>query len=135
MVEAHALGPLEIRVLGLLNDGETLAVGALRERLAEGGTDLAYTTVMTVLTRLHQKGLVERRREGQRFLYTRAKKAPRVLEGMLSRVRKALTPGAAVAEGQGARPLLALLEEGELSADELRELRRAIDRKLEEKKR
>lgn len=129
MVEAHALGPLEIRVLGLLNDGETLAVGALRDRLAEGGTELAYTTVMTVLTRLHQKGLVDRKREGQRFLYSRAMKAPRVLEGMLSRVRRALTPG------EGARPLLALLEEGELSADELRELRRAIDRKLAEKKR
>lgn len=31
--------------------------------------DLAYTTVMTVLSRLHLKGLLERRREGRAWTY------------------------------------------------------------------
>lgn len=31
--------------------------------------DLAYTTVMTVLTRLHGKGLVERRKDGRAWAY------------------------------------------------------------------
>jgi predicted transcriptional regulator len=126
MVRAHELGPLEMRVLGLLHEGETSAVGALRDRLASEGAELAYTTVMTVLSRLHDKGLVERRREGSRYLYSRAKRAPHALESMLASVRTALSP-------RGARPLLTLLEEEELSAAELRELRRAIDRKLGEK--
>lgn len=31
--------------------------------------DLAYTTVMTILSRLHGKGFVERRREGRAWAY------------------------------------------------------------------
>ncbi len=32
--------------------------------------DIAYTTVMTTLGRLHEKGLLAREREGKRYLYT-----------------------------------------------------------------
>ena len=31
--------------------------------------DIAYTTVMTTLARLHEKGVLERSREGKRYLY------------------------------------------------------------------
>lgn len=33
------------------------------------GDDLAYTTVMTTLDRLHRKGLLARRQEGRAFVY------------------------------------------------------------------
>ena len=36
---------------------------------AEVGADLAYTTVMTVLTRLHDKGMLTRQREGRAYAY------------------------------------------------------------------
>jgi predicted transcriptional regulator len=36
----------------------------------EVGGDLAYTTVMTALTRLHEKGAVKRERVGRAFAYT-----------------------------------------------------------------
>jgi predicted transcriptional regulator len=128
MSQAPTLGPLEVRVLGLLRSEEPAAVGAIRARLAAEGEPLAYTTVMTVLTRLHEKGLVKRARDGNRFLYAPAAGASRVLGGLMSRVRRALfTTGAA-------QPLLALLETEDLSAVELRALRREIDRKLREKK-
>jgi predicted transcriptional regulator len=128
MAQAPTLGPLEVRVLGLLRSEEPAAVGAIRARLAAEGEPLAYTTVMTVLTRLHEKGLVKRARDGNRFLYAPAAGASRVLGGLMSRVRRALfTTGAA-------QPLLALLETEDLSAEELRALRREIDRKLREKK-
>ena len=32
--------------------------------------EIAYTTVMTTLARLHDKGLLEREREGKRYLYS-----------------------------------------------------------------
>lgn len=32
--------------------------------------DIAYTTVMTTLARLHEKGLLARERDGKRYLYT-----------------------------------------------------------------
>lgn len=34
------------------------------------GGDLAYTTVMTALTRLHEKGAVSRERSGRAYAYT-----------------------------------------------------------------
>jgi predicted transcriptional regulator len=127
MAQRPTLGPLEVRVLGLLRAEEPAAVAAVRERLAAEGEPLAYTTVMTVLTRLHEKGLVRRSRDGNRFLYVPAAGASRVLGGLLTRVRRALfTTGAA-------QPLLALLETEDLSAEELRALRKAIDRRLKER--
>ena len=36
---------------------------------AELGADLAYTTVMTVLTRLHDKGVLTRARDGRAYAY------------------------------------------------------------------
>jgi predicted transcriptional regulator len=32
--------------------------------------DIAYTTVMTTVSRLHDKGLLDRQRDGKRYLYT-----------------------------------------------------------------
>lgn len=42
------------------------------EVLAEVGGDLAYTTVMTTLARLHEKGAVTRERSGRAFAYAPA---------------------------------------------------------------
>jgi predicted transcriptional regulator len=127
MGATHALGPLEMKVLGLLG-AEPVPVSTIRDRLAGSGIELAYTTVMTVLVRLHGKGLVHRTREGNRYLYSTTQRASRVSEGIVARASKALF------ERDRARPILALLDDGDLSRDELRELRRAIDAKLKEKK-
>jgi predicted transcriptional regulator len=40
-----------------------------RDVLAAMDTDLAYTTVMTILSRLWQKGLAERERDGRAYAY------------------------------------------------------------------
>ncbi len=54
-----------------------LGAATTREILADlraSGKDVAYTTVATILTRLHNKGLIERRREpfkgAERFIYS-----------------------------------------------------------------
>jgi predicted transcriptional regulator len=63
----RAAGELESAVLGLLHAaGTPLSPGAVRERL---GGDLAYTTVVTILSRLHAKGVLERARAGRAYLY------------------------------------------------------------------
>jgi predicted transcriptional regulator len=119
------LGPLEMQVLGLLDGAEPQSVADLRARV---GKKLAYTTVMTVLARLHKKGLVVRVKDGPRFLYSPGARAPKVKGGIMSRVRQALFPDAT--GNQRERPLLALVEEEPLTDGELRELREAIDRRL-----
>jgi predicted transcriptional regulator len=63
----RAAGELESAVLGVLHAaGEPLSPGTVRERLGGG---LAYTTVVTILSRLHAKGVLERARVGRAYLY------------------------------------------------------------------
>lgn len=61
-------GELEVQVLSALRaaDGPATA-GWVQERL---GGDLAYTTVITILTRLLAKGAVTRERSGRSFVWT-----------------------------------------------------------------
>jgi predicted transcriptional regulator len=51
--------------------GEPLSAGQVRERLAarEQG-ELSYSTVVTIVSRLHAKGLLARERAGRGFAYT-----------------------------------------------------------------
>lgn len=127
VLEEHGLGPLEMRIVGLLRGQESASVQAIQEALACSGHELAYTTVMTVLTRLHEKGVVVRTKEGRRYLYTLGRRAPALTHGIVARIQKALFPADRV------RPILALLENEELSERELRELRRKIDDRLRKK--
>lgn len=64
------LGALEERVMDVLwRARDTMAVREVARRL---GGDLAYTTVMTTLDRLHKKGLLARDKDGVAFVYRAA---------------------------------------------------------------
>ncbi|MFT3770273.1 MAG: BlaI/MecI/CopY family transcriptional regulator [Minicystis sp.] len=128
MTSTRELGPLEMKVLGHLEAGDPLPVAAVQERLARGGDDLAYTTVMTVLVRLYEKGLVTRKKDGARFLYAPARSAPKVAQSIFDRVRQSLF------RNDRTRPILALLEDEDISAEELRAVRDMIDEKLKERR-
>ncbi|MFD6345132.1 BlaI/MecI/CopY family transcriptional regulator [Streptomyces roseolus] len=61
-------GVLETQVLAALRTAPgPVAAAWVQERL---GGDLAYTTVVTILTRLHVKGAVMRERSGRSFKWT-----------------------------------------------------------------
>jgi predicted transcriptional regulator len=60
-------GELEAAVLAALWTSDTaMTPGQVRDAL---GDDLAYTTVMTTLVRLHEKGQVARERVGRAYAY------------------------------------------------------------------
>ena len=61
------LGPLEQQLLRKL---WTHGNATVRELLADGEINLAYTTVMTTVDRLYKKGLLDRASEGRAFRYT-----------------------------------------------------------------
>ncbi|MFC8260342.1 MULTISPECIES: BlaI/MecI/CopY family transcriptional regulator [unclassified Streptomyces] len=64
----RAPGELESEVLAALwAAGEPVGAGVVREQVAG---DPAYTTVLTILSRLHDKGLVTRKRAGRGYLYS-----------------------------------------------------------------
>ena len=60
------LGPLEWRVLEALWTRETSA--SVRDLTADF-PDIAYTTLMTTMDRLHRKGVLSREKQGRAFLY------------------------------------------------------------------
>ncbi|WP_336882807.1 BlaI/MecI/CopY family transcriptional regulator [Rhodococcus globerulus] len=64
------LGGLESEVMNLLWDAdEPLAVRDLVDRL-EGGAPKAYTTILTVVTHLHEKGWVQREKRSRAYIYS-----------------------------------------------------------------
>ena len=75
-LERRAAGTLEAEILGILRTADSpLTPGEVRQRLAasQGGGrrgELSYSTVVTIVTRLHAKGLLARERAGRGFAYT-----------------------------------------------------------------
>lgn len=65
--ERRAFGELEAQVLAALWAAPGPLVPA--DVQAAVGGDLAYTTVMTILVRLHDKGVIEREKAGRAYAY------------------------------------------------------------------
>lgn len=123
------LGPLELQILGMLSSSDRKSVSDIQSSLHRDGNDLAYTTVMTVLTRLFQKGHLKRVKEGRQFMYTIAPEKEKARRSIFDRVRMSLF------QSNRLNPILALLDsKDELSASELKELKRVVDEKLREAK-
>lgn len=64
-----SLGDLERQVFLALRTRGRSSVAETAEQLAREGRPLAYTTVMTVMTRLWEKGYLFRQRQGKAYLY------------------------------------------------------------------
>jgi predicted transcriptional regulator len=86
---------------------------------------IAYTTVMTTIVRLHGKGLLDRARDGKRYLYSPKLTREQFLE---STAREVLNGSV------GGHQVIAMLAEKvcEASAGELDELEALIRRRREE---
>ncbi len=69
-MDTNVLGSLERRVMERLWRSGPSTVSETRETLNAGfSSPLAYTTVMTILVRLQEKGFLTRRREGRQYRY------------------------------------------------------------------
>ena len=66
------LGDLEADVMEAIWARGQATVHDVHERLDAADRELAYTTVMTVMSRLAEKGLLEKRKEGAAYVYTPA---------------------------------------------------------------
>jgi predicted transcriptional regulator len=96
-MERRAFGELEGQVLAALWASDRPLVPAEVQGVV--GADLAYTTVMTILVRLHDKGLIEREKAGRAYAY---RPVIAETEVVASQVRKLLDRGhdrAAVLQG------------------------------------
>ena len=93
--------------------------------ILEKQRDIAYTTVMTTVTRLYEKGIVERESDGKRYIYS-TKLTREVF--MESTAREVLD------EAVGGHHALVMLAEkvSEASAGELDDLEALIQKRREE---
>jgi predicted transcriptional regulator len=65
------LGPLEVRIMRIIWQQERVTVKQVHGQLAPLH-DIAYTTVMTTMSRLAEKGILSRHREGLAYVYAPA---------------------------------------------------------------
>ena len=115
-------GALEAEVMAVLRAADApLSPGQVRERLAARprGGELSYSTVVTIVSRLHTKGLLARARAGRGFAYTPVDPAS-LAAGRMSRALDAgvdhgavLTRFVSGLSGRDARLLRRLLAGGE----------------------
>lgn len=77
----------------------------------EDQREIAYTTVMTTVSRLHDKELLTRRKDGRRYLYRSTMNRPEFIEAMTREVLGSLPP-------MGHEAAVAFLVERVADADE-----------------
>jgi predicted transcriptional regulator len=116
------LGDAELEVLKTLWDTGPGTVRQVMSRLHERGRKVAYTTVLTVLTRLEQKGYVASDKSELAYVYTPKVSRERVAGSRLKAMVQQLYDGAA------APLVLHLMESERFTAAEIEQLQRLIER-------
>lgn len=115
-------GAAELEVLKALWDAGPSTVRQVLDTLHARGRKLAYTTVLTFLTRLEQKGYVASDKSGQAYIYKARISRERVVGSRLRAMVEQLYDGAA-------GPLaLHLMESQRFTPEELEQLQKLIDR-------
>jgi BlaI family penicillinase repressor len=112
----------ELEVLRALWDVGPATIRALTDRLYPSGGTSEYATVQKLLERLEAKGLVARRAEGRQNVFRAAVEREELVARRLRDTADRLCDGSLT-------PLITqLVSDGRLSREELRELRRLVDR-------
>ena len=106
----YRLGELEAEVMNVCWEKGQATVHDVRDAL-QPGRDLAYTTVMTVMTRLEEKGMRRRHKEGRAYVYTPAHRREQVAGSLLRSLVDRFYKGAAL-------PAIAHLLQTEEDVDE-----------------
>lgn len=117
----YELGEAELAVLRTLWDGGPQTVRDVMARLHERGRKVAYTTVLTFLSRLEQKGYVASDKREQAYIYRAKVTRDSVTR---SRVRSLLDQ---LYDGAAGPMVLQLIENERLSSDDINRLRVMID--------
>jgi BlaI family transcriptional regulator, penicillinase repressor len=114
----------EMDVMAVLWEQGSATVAEVRQRLPD---DLAYTTVLTVLRTLQEKGHVGYTEEGKAHRYHPLVARAHAGESLLRRMTRKLF------QGSPELLLTQLVSDRDLSSEELRRMRRLLDERLEQR--
>lgn len=109
--------PREMEILKILWEQGASSVRAVHQRMAAREPDLAYNTVQTFLRIMEDKGLVSHSLEGRSFIYTaqftREQSAQRFVERVF--------------DGLASQLVVSLLQNEQLSSEELERIQALIN--------
>lgn len=117
-----SLTPRELDVMAILWRLGEASVQDVRDRLE---SDLAYTSVLSALQLMEQKGYVDHRREGRSYRYFPLIEAEEVGDTLLERLLETLYRKSPV------RLVGHLVESQEVDDEELRRIREVLDERLQ----
>jgi predicted transcriptional regulator len=112
--------PAELEILKLLWERGTLTVREVMEDLNRDGRERAYTSVMSLMNVMTDKGLLARKPVGRAFEYSASSPRERTLGQLLGDLL-----GRAF-EGSASALVTQLLDEANPTQEELAEIRKAI---------
>ncbi len=116
---------LELEILKILWRANPLTGRQVRDALAEF-RELAYTSVMTIMGIMEDKGYVRRKKQGSSYLYsTRIKQATTTRRMLLDLVERAY-------DGSVTSAVVNLLETSDIQPEELEQLRELIRQKTKQ---
>lgn len=115
------LGETEMEVLQLVWELGEATVNDVRDRILEE-RDVAYTTIMTVMKNLAEKGYLTYEKDGRTYVYSAARPAEEVRHNLLRELM------GKVFEGSASALVQTLVQHEELSPDERARIQDLIDR-------
>jgi len=116
---------LELEILKVLWRDGPASVRQVRDALSPT-RDLAYTSVMTIMTIMARKKYLKRRKEGAGYVYSTAISEEDTAGGMLRDIVDRVFDGSTQAL------VVNLLQADNLDPEELKRLRRTINRRIKE---
>ena len=117
--------PRELEVMSILWRLGSGSVSEVREELRE---ELAYTSVLSALQTLEEKGYVRHEAEGRAYRYFPTVDAERAGGSALSRIRDA------VFQGSAERMFAQMVSDRRLGRKELEQMRRLLAERLKEER-
>jgi BlaI family penicillinase repressor len=119
-------GELELSILKIIRELGKVTVRNVYERLGSGGS---YTTIMTVMSRMADKGELMRKKEGRQYVYWATSQNESPSKNILKRIQDKIFGGKPTAM------VSYLLEaDNEISDKDLEEIEKLIQKRRSEKK-
>ncbi len=90
MTQSTTLGPLERKIMDCLWNHDETTVNDVH-RCLKAKKKIAYTTVMTILDRLHSKKIVSRKKVGKAFVYSPKLSKSQVVQRIITSTVRSLS--------------------------------------------
>jgi predicted transcriptional regulator len=90
MEQKRMFGELELQVMNVLWEKKEASVFDVVNSI---GKKVAYTTILTVLSRMYSKGMVDRSKTGKNYVYSLKEEKGTAVSSMLDKIKKSVFGG------------------------------------------